>query len=432
MTRYIVKKSVLKGEIAVPPSKSHTLRSILFGALADGTTVIHNYLPAPDTLAMIEACRMFGAVIEVSAESICIQGVKGKILLAKDVIHAGNSGIILRFCTAIGGLASHPIVVTGDESIRYHRPMQTLLSGLSQLGCRVRSMRGDGFAPVIIEGPIKSGKIKIDGEDSQPVSALLIASAFATGPIEINVQNPGEKPWVALTLDWFDRLGIPYENQGFTYYKIPGNCKYGGFEYSVPGDLSSAAFPAAAALVTQSELIVKNIDMNDSQGDKELLLVFKKMGAIIEIDEENKSLHVKKGGLLQGVKLDINSFIDALPILSVIACFAEGETHIYNATVAKQKECNRIACIATELRKMGADIDETEDGLIIRKSFLKGANVLSYNDHRIAMSLAVAGLGAIGETGIDPVESISKTFPTFLQDFHLLGANIEANTEVSS
>ena len=424
MAQYLVKKASLNGTITIPSSKSHTMRSILFGALGNGKSVIHRYLPSADAQAMIAACRLFGATVDVSSDYLEIEGIKGIVQNTEDIIHAGNSGIVLRFCSAIGALASHPIVITGDYSIRHNRPMQPLLDALSQLGVLAASMRGDGYAPVIIRGPIQPGKIVISGEDSQPVSALLIASAFAGEPMEISVKNPGERPWIALTLKWFDQLGIPYENESYARYRLSGNARYAGFKYTVPGDFSSAAFPIAAALITQSELALANIDMNDSQGDKELISVFQKMGANIVIDDHCKTLHVKKGSSLSGTSVDINNFIDAITILAVVACFAEGKTVIRNGIIAKQKECNRIQCITTELKKMGADITETEDGLVIRKSSLKGTHVHSYNDHRMAMSLTAAALGAQGETTISSVECVSKTFPTFVRDFNALGANI--------
>lgn len=425
MSRYLIKKSQLQGEIVIPPSKSHCLRAILFGTLGNGKSTVHHYLQSPDTSAMIEACRLLGAKIEVTPTAIQIFGLNGKISHAEDVIHAGNSGIVLRFCAAIGALAPHPVVVTGDYSIRHYRPIQPLLNGLNQLGASAVSMRGDGFAPVIIRGSIRGGRALIDGEDSQPVSALLIASAFAQGPLELTVKNPGEKPWVAMTLDWFKRLNIPFECHNFEEYRLSGHANYDGFDYTVPGDFSSAAFPIAAALITQSELIIRNIDMKDSQGDKELIDVFQKMGAAIDIDEEHKTVHVKKSGSLTGLTVDINNFIDAITILAVVACYAEGETHINNGAIARKKECDRIRCIATELRKMGADIEETEDGLRIRQSKLKGDSLHSYHDHRMAMSLAVAALGADGETQIDDVECVSKTFPTFVADFTRLHANLK-------
>ncbi len=421
MGKFRVRKGSLRGEITVPPSKSQTLRAILFGAMGHGKSFVRGALESGDVRAMIAACGLFGAKIENEREGISIEGVQGQIGERSGVIDAGNSGIVLRFCTAIGSLGSGRIVVTGDESIRSQRPMGDLIAGLRQLGVSVVSEKG--FAPVHIQGPIRGKRAVVVGEDSQPVSALLIASAFAENPIEICVENAGEKPWVGLTLDWFDRLRIPYRREGFARYLMQGKLRVEGFDYTVPGDLSTAAFPIAAALITGSEVVIKNVDLKDAQGDKELIRVFQRMGAIIEVGDQ--ILHVRRSGMLKGVKADINDFVDGLTILAVVACFAEGETHIYNGAVARQKECNRIACISQELKKMGADVEETTDGLKIRRSDLKGAHVDSHHDHRMALSLVVAGLGAEGETIVSPVACIAKTFPTFLRDFNKLGAQIE-------
>lgn len=424
MAQYTVDSSVITGELGIPPSKSQTLRALLFGAMAHGKTVIRNYLPSPDTRAMVDALRKFGADIHATVDEISIVGVNGTIRSAEDVIHAGNSGIVLRFCAALGALSNHPVVVTGDHSIKYSRPVKPLLEGLQQLGASAYSMRGDGYAPVVIKGPLRSGHASICGEDSQPVSALLIASAFAEGPTEITVKNAGEKPWVRMTLSWFDRLGIPYTNKEYAHYKISGNFRYEGFSYTVPGDLSSLAFSVAAALVTRSSLTIRGVDIQDCQGDKALFNVFKEMGASILIDQEKHLMHVSCAKVLHGVKVDINDFIDSITVLAVVACFAEGETHIHNAAIARHKECDRIACIALELRKMGANIQETKDGLLIVGSPLKGASVDSHNDHRMALALSVAGLGAQGRTVITRTECVAKTYPNFINDFVNIGAKI--------
>jgi len=422
MNNYLVKKSVLKGEIIVPPSKSQTLRAILFASLGKGKSTIYHYLQSTDTKAMLQALKLLGATINIFSDRLEIIGLNGKINGADDVINAGNSGIVLRFCSGLAALSKKPIVITGDHSIRHLRSMEPLLKSLKSLGVNAISTKDDGFAPVIIYGPIMSKKTTIQGEDSQGVSALIIASSFIEGPIEISVENPGEKPWVSLTLSWLERLKIPYANHDFEKYQILGPATYEGFEYIVPGDLSSLSFPIAAALITNSEITIKNVDMNDPQGDKELIFVFQKMGALIEIEENEKIIRVKKGGVLSGITVDINNFIDALTILAVVACYANGETRIYNASIARGKECNRLHAITTELKKMGANIEETEDGLIIKKSELKGAKLYSYQDHRMCMSLAVAGLGAIGETEISDIACVNKTFPSFLKDFQALSA----------
>ena len=425
MSSFHVKKSEIQGNISVPASKSHTHRAILFGSLGKGKTIIREYLPSADTDAMINACRLLGARINKSPDILEIDGVGGEIERVDDVIYAGNSGIVLRFLSAIAALSPHFTVITGDHSIRHLRPMQPLLEGITQLGAFAVSSKEDGHAPIIIRGPLMPGSATINGQDSQPVSALLIASAFIEGTTEIHVKDPGEKPWILLTLDWFDRLGIPYENHDFKYYKVKGKHVYQGFDYTVPGDLSTAAFPMGAALVTNSEITINNIDMNDSQGDKELVYVLRRMGAHIDIDDKNKTLTIKKNGKLKGIEIDINPFIDSLTILTVIACYAEGETRIINAAVARHKECDRLQAITTELRKMGANITETPDSLIIQPTSLRGTHVHTHHDHRMAMSLMVAGLGADSVTQVNNVECVEKTFPHVAQAFKQLGALIQ-------
>jgi 3-phosphoshikimate 1-carboxyvinyltransferase len=422
---YLVKPSVLQGEIQIPPSKSHSLRAILFGALGTGKTTIHDYLPSPDVASMIQACLALGCKIKCHDRSLEIEGLAGKIQGAEDVIHAGNSGIVLRFITAIAALGSEPLLITGDASIRSQRSMQPLLDALQQLNVHARAARGNGYAPLIIEGPLKGGFTRVLGEDSQHVSSLLITAALAPGSTEIEVLNPGEKPWVGLTLDWLTRLRIPYENADFKHFWLKGNHRYPGFSYTVPGDLSSLAFPVVAALVTHSEILVQQVDMSDCQGDKKLFDILKEMGACIEVNAAAKTLKVQKGNPLKGIDVDINDCVDAVTILAVAACFAEGTTVLRNAEVVRHKECNRLACTVQELRKMGAQIQEMPDGLKIEGRLLHGARVFSHHDHRMAMSLTVAALGAQGETIIEETECISKTFPGFQADFAKLGASIE-------
>lgn len=422
MKSYKVQPSHLKGSIIVPTSKSQTMRAILFGSLAKGKSKISRYLPAPDTTHMINACRLLGAKIEVTEEGLEIDGVDGKIEKVEDVIQAGNSGIILRFITAISALSPQYTVITGDHSLRHQRPIEPLLNALKELGIFAESSRCDGFAPVIIKGPLKGGKTTIFGEDSQPVSSLLIACSFADESTEITVKNPGEKPWIALTLSWLDRFGMTYTHNNFENYWVKGRCRINGFAYTVPGDWSTALFPIAAALITGSTLSIDNLDKNDPQGDKEVLSVLEKMGAVFEMKEN--TLIVKSGSQLTGAVIDVNPFIDAIPILAVIACFAAGETKLINAAIARTKECDRLFCMTLELTKMGADIKEDKDSLIIKGKPLKGATLYSHHDHRIAMSLAVAALGAQGQSTIENVDCVSKTFPNFAESFQSIGASI--------
>lgn len=424
MSQFIVKKSKLRGTIKIPPSKSHTLRALLFAAMAEGKSIIREYLPSTDSYAMIEGIKQLGAKVELFPSHVEITGIAGKLGPFEDVVHAGNSGIVLRFLSALAALSEHPFVITGDHSIRHQRPMKPLAIALRSLGASVTSLRGDDFAPLIIKGPLTHTKTKLNGQDSQPVSALLIAAAFKSSSTQITVHNPGELPWIDMTLGWFRKLGIKYENDNYTSYEMFGKASYAGFDYTVPGDFSSAAFPLSAAIITDSPLILENLDMDDAQGDKELITILQKMGANIEIDASNKRLLVHPGANLKGVKVDINNFVDAVTILATIACYAEGETTINGAAVARNKECNRLSAITSELRKMKGNISETPDGLIINRSTLQGAEVHSHQDHRMAMSLAVGALGAEGITRINSSECVAKTYPTFLKEFQSLGANI--------
>jgi 3-phosphoshikimate 1-carboxyvinyltransferase len=421
---YQVNTSSLSGNIVIPPSKSHTLRAILFASLASGKSTIHNYLLSPDTTAMINACQLLGAKISVTESKLMIDGTSGKPRTPADIIDSGNSGQVLRFVAAVAALTDGYTVLTGDHSIKTNRPIQPLLDGLTNLGVMAVSAQNNGYAPIIIRGPLQAGTTTLNGEDSQPVSGLLIAAAFANGTSVINVENPGETPWIELTLAWFKRLSIDYKQINYTQYTLRGNAAYSGFEYVVPGDFSSAAFPLVAALVTRSEITISNLDMQDVQGDKALIFCLQQMGANLEFDADKKCLIVKNSGIFSGKNININDYIDALPILTVMACFAKGETRISGAAIARRKECDRLSCITKELSKMGACIIEHDDALTIQPGDLVGARVHSHNDHRIAMALVVAGLAAKGETTIELVKCVDKSFPNFAFAMQKLGASI--------
>lgn len=423
-----VQPGKIHGGIRIPASKSQSLRAILFAALAKGTSTIHNVLSSPDAEAMMRACTLLGAKIDQSGSTYTIQGIGSALQPPADIIDAGNSGIVLRFIAAIASLGSFPIVISGDASIRAQRPMQPLLDALSKLGVSARSTRNNGFAPLIIEGPIKGNRTTVPGEDSQPVSALLIMSGLVTHPIEIEVLNPGEKPWIDLTLHWLRSRGVTIENRDYTHYKVTGKQHFDGFDYTVPSDMSSAAFPVGAALATGSEITLEGFDDDQFQGDRRLFSILKEMGAHLEVSSNTHTMHVGKGQKLKGVTVDINDCIDCICILAVIACFAEGETRIVNAAIARTKECNRIQALHQELSKMGADITETPDGLIIRGGKpLKGAVLSSYHDHRTAMSMCIAAMGATGESTVQGIECMRKTYPTFIEDFIKIGARFKVS-----
>lgn len=375
-------------------------------------------------MAMVSACRQLGAVIKQQGNTYVITGVNGKPKTPDDIIDAGNSGQVLRYIAYIAGLQDQYIVITGDASIRHNRPVQPIIEALAQLNMVCESMRGDAYAPLIIKGPFKGNSTTLSGEDSQPVTGLLIASAFREETTTIKVRNAGEKPWIELTLSWLDRLHIPYYHQDFTKYQITGKANVPAFNYRVPSDLSSLAYPLVAALVTQSEITIDDVDMTEPQGDKAIVEVLKDMGANISINGQNKTLTIHKTDRLYGRTIDINDFIDCITILAVVGCFALGRTTITGASIARMKESDRITAIAQELRKMGAIIEERPDGLVIENARLHAATVDSHYDHRIAMSLAVAALAAEGKTVIRDIDCVQKSFPNFVDTMSSLGAGI--------
>lgn len=426
MNNLYVNRSNLQGTITAPPSKSQTLRAILFASMANGDSVISNPLQSPDSVAMIKFCRSLGANIEEKKfdHALHITGVAGQPQTPKNIIDVGNSGQVLRFGIAISALLPNYVIFTGDHSIRYNRPIKPLLDGLQALGVFCVTLKNDEYAPVIIKGPMRAGNTCLSGTFAQPVSGMLMAAAFTEGETNIQVINPNETPWIDVTLGWFDRLQIPYLQQNYQHYQICGKVSYSGFTYHVPSDFSSIAFPVIAALLTKSEIIIEQVDWNDVQGDKQVIQILIEMGANIEIDQQHRRLIVKKTEKLYGKRIDINNFIDAITILAVVGCFAEGSTELYNAESARNKECDRLAAISAELGKMGAALTVTQDSLIIQNSLLRGTSVESYNDHRIAMSLAIAALAIEGETQINNTACIGKSYQQFTQDLQQLGANI--------
>lgn len=416
MTTFIIRPSCLSGSIVIPPSKSHTLRAILFALMAHGTSIIHNYLKSPDTTAMIQAVEALGAQVLCHPDRLEIVGTGGNLRPPSTTINAGNSGQVLRFMTTLAALSAHPFTITGDHSIQYRRPMRPLLQALEQLGVITNE------SPFQIQGPIKGNHTSLSGEDSQPVSALLMMSAFLDQKTTICVSDPGEKPWIDLTLFWLKKMGCHVKHRNYEYYEVEGGIRYPGFDVTIPGDWSSAAYPLAAALITGSEITLKNVDHADVQGDKRLVEIIEQMGGIVE--KEPNILHVKRGNALKGLKVDLNDCIDMVTILPVIACYADTPTEITGAKIARFKESDRLKMIAQELNKMGGKVEEKEDGLIIFPAQLQGASVESHSDHRMTLALSVAGMRASHVTVINGSEAICKSYSTFKEDMIRLGVCI--------
>jgi 3-phosphoshikimate 1-carboxyvinyltransferase len=397
--------------MALPPSKSQTLRAILFATLGKGDSFIENPSSSPDTESMIAACTAFGATISREEGRLRVVGIGERRSMKKKSIDAGNSGIVLRFCTAVATLFSEEVQFTGDASLAKRRSCQALLEGLSQLGPRISSH--DGHTPFAVEGPITGHFARVKGSDSQPISALLIALALLPGESMLEVQNAGEKPWVALTIDWLRRSGASVENYDFSRYRIHGVSSFPSFSYTVPGDLSALSYLVALALVRKCALRVTNVDLNEAQPDKKFLEFVRAMGGDFGYSPEKKILYIRGPQELRGAIFDLNDTIDMVTIMATLGTFAEGETILKGAAVAQDKESDRLESMTQELRKMGASITKTPDGLRIRQSKLHPAPLASHGDHRVAMALAVAACGSGFGIDIDDRECVKKSFPDF-------------------
>jgi 3-phosphoshikimate 1-carboxyvinyltransferase len=421
--KWKVKKSKLSGTINVPPSKSHTIRSMLVSSLANGTSYISNVLTSGDGASAISAAKNLGAKVVILNNNAEVTGIGLNFTNIADFFNMENSGTATNLFSAAVSLCSKRVWFDGDSSLRL-RPFKPLLEALKNLGANFGFKVEKRDLPFWICGPIKGGKTTVNGFSSQFVSALLFSCPCALHDTEIIVENLHEKPYVEMTLNWLDRQQIKYEaSRDLTFFKIYGNQHYKAFEYFIPGDFSSATFGAVAAPLLNTILCLKGLDFSDSQGDKRIFDILEMLGA--KVDKKSKEAIVNGKCSLKGNVIDLNSMPDALPAISVLGCVCDGETQIVNVAQARIKETDRISVMTCELKKMGANILETKDGLIIRKSNLKGAFVNGHNDHRVVMALALAGMIADGETIIDTAESASVTYPTFYDDFKAIGANIE-------
>ncbi len=411
----------LEGTIKAPPSKSYTHRAIIIASLAGGRSVIKNPLISADTMASVDACRAIGADIQVG-EEIIVEGVGGNPGLPGKAIDVRNSGTTIRIMAAVAGLCHGKVTLTGDDSIQ-KRPMEPLLKALEGLGAKTSSTGGK--PPVSVEGPLQGFSCKIRGDiSSQFISGLLITLPLMPGDTIISVTDGlKSRPYIDLTLDVMRGFGVEV---GFedNIFHIPGNQGYKARNYTVEGDYSSAAFILAAASLTNSDVTVKNLFRESKQGDRRIVNILGDMG--VELRVYRDSVRVFGGRRLRGVELDGSDTPDLVPVLAVLGSLAEGKTSIGNAGHLRYKESDRLKAMSSELRKMGANIREREDGLEIGGvDMLRGSRLHGWDDHRIVMALSVAGLKARGETTVDCAETVDISFPGFVDVTRKLGADIK-------
>ena len=417
--------SQLTGRIAVPGSKSHTIRAVVAALLADGTSEIHAPLYSADTRSALSAARALGAKVDETVELWKITGCGKNFAGNAGTVDLGNSGTTMRIITAVSALGKNKVTFDGDSSLRT-RIMAGELAALSELGAVCTST--NGFAPLSVTGPLQGGSTKVDGTTSQYLTALLMALVMAEKDSVLNLDFLNEADYVRITLDWLQRCGISVKyTEDLLHIEIPGNQRYRAFSRVIPADFSTAAFPLGAGVIAGQEVRIANLDFDDLQGDKKVFEYVRAMNGNINV--ENNEVIVRKS-MLTGGTFDLNATPDALPVMAVLGCYAQGETRLVNVPQARLKECDRIACMTRELRKMGAEIEELADGMIIHGgNILHGAAVESYGDHRIAMALTVAALGAEGSTFIKDGECCQVTYPEFAGDFSQLGVSIKERVQ---
>lgn len=412
-----VHPGTVEGTVQIPGSKSHTIRALLIAALAEGESELLFPLHSKDSEAAVEACRAFGAEVEIEAQRIRVTGVAGRISAPERPIDVMNSGTTLFLATTLAALAQTPVCFDGDASIR-RRSAAPLLAALEALGARVEERGEPGCAPYCLTGPISGGRTAIPCRTSQYLSSLLIGLPLASGESTIEVPLLFEKPYVDMTVSWLDRQGIRYERSGYERFTVPGGQRYTPFSLPIPGDFSSATFFFVLPALTGGSLTLKGLDLADPQGDKEVLTILEGMGCEVRRGKEEILVSAPApqsagGPGLAGGTFDLNSMPDALPALSVAATAAREPVRLVNVAQAREKETDRIAVMAEELGKLGAVVRELPDGLEIEPSRLTGGRVSSHDDHRVAMSLAVAATGAGGPVEIEGAEAAAVTFPGF-------------------
>ena len=414
-----IKAKGFQGEFSPPPDKSISHRSIIFSSLSKGKSVIKNFLRAEDPMSTLNAFRSLGVDIDDRGDDIIVNG-KGIYGLNEpgDVIDCGNSGTTIRLLSGV--LAGNPFfsVLTGDGSLR-SRPMGRVIVPLSRMGAGIIARAGNKYPPIAIQGKkLQPIQYPLPVASAQLKSAILLAGLYADG--ETLITEPSR------SRDHTERMlpsfGADIKIDGLNI-SIKGGTELTGADVYVPGDFSSAAFfIVGALLIRDADITAKGVGINPTRTG--LLTALNKMGARIEVHNPREvsgetiaDLHCSNGPDLKAITLtkeDIPSLIDEFPILCVAATRAEGITTIRGAEELRVKESDRIKSMVTELRKMGAEVEEYPDGLSIKgKSILKGCVLESYDDHRIAMALSIAGLIAEGKTTIKGMSSVNISFPGF-------------------
>ena len=401
----------ISGTVTVPGSKSYTNRALLIAALADGVSRLEKPLVSDDTKYMIQALKSFGIQVQEEENAFIVSGNGGELRVPTKDIFVGNAGTAMRFLTTFSALAKGKVRLDGDERMR-ERPLADLLECLMQMGVKAIPTYHNGCPPLEIESEgVPGGNVKLAGDkSSQYLTSLLLSAPYFQNDTTILIEGDlTSKSYADITLDIMKTFGITVENDNYLKFCVKANQVYKAQTYQVEGDWSSASYFLGAAAVTGGDIILTGVNPSRVQGDAQFPDVLRKMGC--EVKKSGDSLQLK-GNPLKGITINMNNMPDAVQTLAVIALFAKGETVIEGISNLRIKETNRIEALANELGRLGAEIEAGEDFLLIRPGEYQGAEIETYNDHRMAMSFAVAGLKIPGVKIKNP-KCVEKSFPDF-------------------
>jgi len=411
--------------VEVPGSKSLTQRALIAAALAEGISLLSGPLASEDTAYTMAALRAMGVRIN-DDDPACwqVHGAAGNILPPDEDIFLGNNGTATRFLTSVASLGHGTFHIVGSKRMA-RRPIAPLMEALQGWGVDIESDAQNGCPPLTIRanGLVGGTTVLPEGKSSQYLSSLLLVAPYAAEPSELEVQGEVySKPYVEMTLRVMHSFGVRAEaTPMLNFFRIP-RLPYQGREYSIEGDASGASYFWAAAAITGGRVTVANVPVPSLQGDAQLVPLLARMGC--DVTRAGVSgLTVQGPEKLRAIEVDMGDMPDVAPTLAVVAAFAEGTTVIQNIAHLRIKECDRLAAMVTELGRMGAEVEEREDSMLIHGraggSNLHGAEIKTYDDHRIAMCFAVAGLRVPGVT-ITGEQCVAKSFPDFWERFGML------------
>tara|TARA_B100000029_G_scaffold493411_1_gene555879 strand:- start:592 stop:1860 length:1269 start_codon:yes stop_codon:yes gene_type:complete len=414
-----IQKSRLKGRVICPANKSYTHRAVFLAALSDGKSIVKKILRSNDTMATINACRGFGIEVEEVENNVTIKNTIDSTV-QNSMINAENSGTTIRIAIAIAALSGGNTTLTGDDSLR-KRPMQPILDALETMGVETES--DDGKPPININGKIQGKVISINGDiSSQFISALLIIAPRLPEGLTINIVGElVSKPYVDLTIAVMRKFGVEVKTEEkYKKYAVSHQI-YKPTTFSIPSDFSNLALLLAANVLLGDGLNVE-INLGDMpQGDEAIVDILEKLGVNVRLEED--MITTESPDLLNGGKFDLSDTPDLLPAIAILALKSEKPIEMFNVKHARYKETDRIAILSRELKKIGLDVEEKDDGMIVKKSGeLHSAELNSENDHRMFMAFSIVGM-FIGDCTVSDPDAVKVSYPEFIQDMKTVGGN---------